>query len=85
MKECGIDIVSPSPYGIAGPKGMDPEVAEALHRIFRKTQTHPRVQEFMARNDMPDEYLGPADYTAFARERAEYERRMVARLKLSID
>src|SRR3712207_7805305 len=47
---------------VAGPKGMDPEVTEALHQIFRKTQTHPRVQEFMARNDMPDEYLGPADY-----------------------
>ena len=39
----------------------------------------------MAQNDMPDEYLGPAAYTAFARERAEYEHRMVARLNLSID
>ncbi len=74
-----------SPYGVAGPKGMDPEVVEALHQAFRKTQFHPRTQEFMARNDMPDEYLGSAAYTAFARERAEYERRMVARLNLSID
>ena len=24
---------------------------------FRKTQTHPRVQEYMAQNDMLDEYL----------------------------
>jgi hypothetical protein len=34
---------------------------------------------------MPDEYLGPADYTAFARERSAYEERMVKRLNLSID
>ena len=39
----------------------------------------------MAQNDMPDEYLGPADYLAFARERAVYEQRMVTRLNLSID
>jgi hypothetical protein len=39
----------------------------------------------MARNDLPDEYLGPAEYTAFARERAVYEQRMVAHLNLSID
>jgi tripartite-type tricarboxylate transporter receptor subunit TctC len=85
LLELGYGMVVTSPYGVAGPKGMDPELVEALHQIFRKTQTHPRVQEYMAQNDMPDEYLGPADYVAFARERAEYEKRMVARLKLSID
>jgi hypothetical protein len=39
----------------------------------------------MKKHDLPDEYLGPADYTKFARERAVYEERMVRRLKLSID
>ncbi|NOG73488.1 tripartite tricarboxylate transporter substrate binding protein [Roseicella sp. DB1501] len=85
LTELGYGMVVTSPYGIAGPKGMDPEITEALHQIFRKTQSHPRVQEFMAANDMPDEYLGPAAYTAFARERAAYEKQMVTRLKLSID
>ena len=85
LLELGYGMVVTSPYGVTGPKGMDGELAEALHQIFRKTQTHPRVQEFMARNDMPDEYLGPADYLAFARERAVYEQRMVTRLNLSID
>ncbi|MBW8271381.1 tripartite tricarboxylate transporter substrate binding protein [Caldovatus aquaticus] len=85
LLELGYGMVVTSPYGIAGPKGMDPEIVERLHQLFRKTQAHPRVQEFMARNDMPDEYLGPADYTRFARERAEYEQRMVTRLGLSID
>lgn len=34
---------------------------------------------------MPDEYLGPAEYLAFVRERTAYERETVARLNLSID
>ena len=64
---------------------MDGELGGGRHQISDKTKTPPRVQEYMAQNDMPDESLGPADYTAFARERAEYEKRMVARLNLSID
>jgi tripartite-type tricarboxylate transporter receptor subunit TctC len=85
LLDLGYGMVVTSPYGLAGPRGMDPAVTEALHRIFRRIQTHPRTQEVMARFDMPDEYLGPADYAAYLRERAEYERRMVARLNLSVD
>lgn len=85
LTELGYGMVVTSPYGIVGPKGLDPEIVEFFHQAFRKTQLHPTVQAFMARNDQPDEYLGPADYTAFARERAVYEQRMVARLNLSID
>jgi len=85
LRELGYDMVVTSPYGITGPKGMDPEITEFLHQAFKKTQHHPLVQEYMKKHDLPDEYLGPADYTKFARERAVYEERMVRRLKLSID
>ena len=85
LLDLGYGMVVTSPYGVVGPKGMDPEIVAFLHQAFRRTQQHQRVQEFMARNDLPDEYLGPADYTAFARERAVNEQRMVARLNLSID
>jgi tripartite-type tricarboxylate transporter receptor subunit TctC len=85
LQELGYDMVVTSPYGIAGPKGMDPEVTEWLHQAFRKMQFSDAMQAYMRTNDMPDEYLGPAAYTAFARERAAYEQRMVARLRLSID
>lgn len=85
LMELGHGMVVTSPYGIAGPKGMDPEITGFLHQAFRKTQNHPRVQEYMARYDMPNEYLGPADCTAFARDRVVYEQRMAHRLNLSID
>ena len=85
LSELGYGMVVTSPYGIAGPKGMDPEVTEFLHQAFHRMQQSDRIQAYMAQNDMPDEYLGPADYLAFARERAAYEQRMVTRLNLSID
>ena len=85
LLDLGYGMSVTSPYGIAGPKGMDPEVTEFLHQAFHRLQMSEPLQAYMARNDMPDEYLGPAAYTAFARERAVYEQRMVTRLNLSID
>ena len=85
LNDLGYNMAVTSPYGIAGPKGMDPEIAEFLHQAFKRMQFSDQIQAYMRRNDMPDEYLGPAAYTAFARERAAYEERMVKRLNLSID
>ena len=85
LTELGYGMVVTSPYGIAGPKGMDPEVTEFLHQAFHRMQDSDRIRAYMAQNDMPNEYLGPANYLAFARERAVYEQRMVTRLNLSID
>lgn len=85
LQDLGYNMVVTSPYGIAGPKGMDPEITEFLHQAFHRMQESDRIKAYMAQNDMPNEYLGPADYTAFARERAAYEQRMVQRLNLSID
>src|SRR2546421_430916 len=36
LREIGIDMVSNSPFGIGGPKGMDPAVVKALHDAFKK-------------------------------------------------
>lgn len=85
LTELGYDLVVTSPYGIVGPKGMDPELVEFLHQAFRRAYLDPSAQAIIDRWDMPREYLGPADYLAFARQRVEYERSMVARLQLSID
>ena len=35
-KELGYGVVSTSPYGLAGPKGMDPAVVQKLHDAFKK-------------------------------------------------
>ena len=85
LRDLGYDMVVTSPYGIAGPKGMPPEIVDVLHRAFRKALEDEASQAIMRRWEMPQEYLGPPEYLAFAKERAEYEKRVVARLKLSID
>ena len=85
LRELGYDMVVTSPYGIVGPKGMAPEIVDTLHRAFRKALEDEASQAIIDRWEMPREYLGPAEYLAFAKERVEYEKQMVARMKLSID
>jgi tripartite-type tricarboxylate transporter receptor subunit TctC len=85
LRELGYGMSVTSPYGIVGPKGLEPEVVDVLHRAFRKALEDEASQAIIRRWEMPVEYLGPAEYRAFAAERVIYERDMVRRLNLSID
>lgn len=85
LNDLGYNMSVTSPYGFVGPKGLPPEIVDRLHTSFRKALLDEQSQAIMRRWEMPDEYLGPREYLAFAAERAEYERAMVARLGLSID
>lgn len=85
LLELGFGMSVTSPYGIVGPKGMEPEVVQVLHRSLKKALDDELCQAIMRRWELPDEYLGPQEYLAFARERVLYEQDMVRRLNLSID
>ena len=85
LRDLGYDMSVTSPFGIAGPKGMEPEIVAKLHEVFRRATRSDPVQAIMQRWEMPDEYLGPREYLAFAVERAQYEREMVQKMQLSID
>lgn len=85
LRELGYDMVVTSPYGVAGPRGVPAEIVDILHRSFKKAWEDEASQAVVNRWDMPREYLGPVEYLAFARERAEYERDWVQRLQLTID
>ena len=85
LHDLGYGMTVTSPYGIAGPKGLDPAIVDVLHRAFRKALEDEASQAIIRRWDMPQDYLGPADYLAFAKARVAYEREMVARLGLTID
>jgi tripartite-type tricarboxylate transporter receptor subunit TctC len=65
LKEAGIAMVSNSPYGLAGPKGMDPKVVKILHDAFKKGMEAPSYVETIARIDQEPFYLNTADYRAF--------------------
>jgi tripartite-type tricarboxylate transporter receptor subunit TctC len=84
-KELGQDVVVTSPYGLSGPKGMDPGVVAALHDACREALFTPENTRVREQFDMPLEYYASADYRDFVRRRAAFERGMAERLKLRID
>lgn len=85
LREVGIDIVSASPYGLAGPKGIDPGIVRILHDAFKEALHDPAHAEVLARYDMQVDYKNSADYTAFVARLMEEEAAMVRRLNLRIN
>jgi tripartite-type tricarboxylate transporter receptor subunit TctC len=68
LREAGIPIVNSSPYGLAGPRGMDPEVVRILHDAFRESLHDPAHLAILERFDMPLMYADGAGYAAYARD-----------------
>ncbi|MDI3306158.1 MAG: tripartite tricarboxylate transporter substrate binding protein [Acetobacteraceae bacterium] len=85
LREVGIDIVSASPYGIAGPKGMDPGVVKALHDIFKDALYDPSHLTVLDRFDMPVMYKDTESYKAFVRQQVEEDRAMIRKLGLKVN
>ncbi len=83
VKESGWDTITESPFGIGGPKGMDPAVVKVLHDAFRKTLEDAKVQETLDKFFMPTVYMGTADYTAYAERTFKAEKATIERLGLS--
>ena len=81
-KELGYDVVFDSPYGIAGPKGMDPKVVRILHDAFKKAMDDPEHQKVLQQLDQIYWYKSPEDYAKWAAETWVTERAKVERLGL---
>ncbi len=84
LKDLGYPIVSNSPYGLAGPKGMDPAVVKVLHDAFKKALEDPEYVKTLDKFDQEAFYLNSADYTALAKKTIEEEREAVKRLNLKM-
>jgi tripartite-type tricarboxylate transporter receptor subunit TctC len=82
LAELGYDTISDSPFGIAGPAGMDPAVVKVLHDAFKKALDDPKVIGLLERYDQPVIYMNPEEYTKFARQTYETEKGTIDRLGL---
>jgi tripartite-type tricarboxylate transporter receptor subunit TctC len=82
-RELGIELVYPSPFGLAGPKGMDPKVVATLHDAFKKALDDPEHQKILDKLDQVLWYRNTADYTTIARESIEFEKQTIERLGLA--
>ena len=83
VKESGWDTITESPFGIGGPKNMDPAVVKVLHDAFKATLDDPKVQATLDRFFMPTVYMSTADYTAYAARTFAAEKATIERLGLA--
>lgn len=81
LKELGIPIVQNSPYGLAGPKGMDPAIVKKLHDVFKRAMEMPNHVEVMGRYDQELLYMSPEQYRKFAEDTMAREKAVIERLK----
>ena len=81
-RELGYDVVYNSPYGIAGPAGMDPAVVKTLHDAFKRALDDPKHQEVMDQLNQDVWYKSGADYEKWARETFARDRALIERLGL---
>jgi tripartite-type tricarboxylate transporter receptor subunit TctC len=82
-KELGYGVVSNSPYGIVGPKGMDPAVVKTLHDAFKKAMDDPRHLELLSQLNQDLWYLDSDAYSQWVRVTYVKEKRFIERLGLA--
>jgi tripartite-type tricarboxylate transporter receptor subunit TctC len=83
LDELGYKTVSDSPFGVCGPKGMDPAVVRVIHDAFRKTLDDPKVIETFDKYDQTTIYMDTPTYTRWARETFATEKATIERLGLA--
>ena len=81
-KELGYDVVSYSPYGIVGPRGMDPRVVKIIHDAFKKAIDDPENTKILQQLDQVYWYKNSEDYAKWAAETNVSERALIERLGL---
>ncbi len=77
LQQLGYPFVFDSPFGIAGPKGMDPKIVAILHDAFKKAIEDPAVQATLKKYDMVVNYKNTADYVKFVAEVTATESKVV--------
>ncbi len=82
-KELGYGVVSQSPYGLVGPKGMDPAIIKTLHDAFRKALDDPKHQELMAQLNQAVWYRSGPEYAKWATETFARDKKLIEKLGLA--
>ena len=80
LQDLGYPYVIDSPWGLAGPKGMDPKVVAKIHDAFKKALEEQPVIDSLARFDMVPNYKGTADYNVAVQEQIKLEEALLKRI-----
>jgi tripartite-type tricarboxylate transporter receptor subunit TctC len=73
LREAGIELDVNSPYGVCGPKGMDPAIVKKVHDAMKDALFSPETQAVMNTYNMPTLYLDTAAYDKAARAQNQIE------------
>jgi tripartite-type tricarboxylate transporter receptor subunit TctC len=80
LQDLGYPYVIDSPWGLAGPKGMDAKVVAKIHDAFKKALEEQSVIDSLARFDMVPNYKGTADYNTAVQEQIKLEEALLKRI-----
>jgi tripartite-type tricarboxylate transporter receptor subunit TctC len=78
LLELGYPFVITAPWGIGGPKGMDPKVVATLSEAFRKALADPAVVATMDRFEMKPAFRPQDEYMAYVQEQIKVEEAALA-------
>jgi tripartite-type tricarboxylate transporter receptor subunit TctC len=83
-KDLGYNVVSTSPYGLVGPKGMDPAVVKKLHDAFKAAIEDPKHLEVLAQLNQETWYQNSDDYRQWAMQTFKKEKALIEKLGLGV-
>lgn len=81
LRESGVNAFIDSPYGVAGPKGMDPARVAQITAAFHQALLSPAGLKVMQQLNQQPNYKAPADYLRYAQEAYAREKQRVAWLR----
>ena len=64
---------------------MDPRVVQVLHDAFKKAMADPAFLKALDVSSQPVVYMSSAEYTKFAAETFERERRFIQELNIKLE
>ncbi len=85
LAELGYPWTFDSPWGFAGPKGMDPAAVGKLHDAFKKSLEDPKVREVMDKHLMQPNYADPAGYLEMVKKITALEAEGLKRIGMGKD
>lgn len=85
LRERGLDIVVQSIIGVAGPKGMAPEVLQRIAATLREATQDAAYVRALETESMPNRFLATAAYQQYTAAQFEADRRNVRELGIRLD
>jgi tripartite-type tricarboxylate transporter receptor subunit TctC len=82
-KDLGYGVVSSSPYGLVGPKGMDPAIVKTLHDAFKKAMDDPKHMEVLGQLNQEVWYRNGDEYQQWAKDTFAKDKALIERLGLA--